>query len=63
MKEIDDMLNAVVRLHGELYLNETDPTIKMRKQFHKVEMKFLELKNELEIMDFMKYGGPTKWNP
>ena len=54
MKETSDVQNILARLENEVYLNVTEPDIKLKRQYHKAEQALAKATHEFDILNDMK---------
>lgn len=54
MKETRDVQNTLTRLEKEVYLNVTEPDIKLKRQYHKAEQALAKAVHEFDILNDMK---------
>ena len=53
-KETDDAQNILNRLINEVHLNVTNPSIKLKRQYHKAESALANAAFEFDVLNDMK---------
>lgn len=60
MKETEDIQNILTRLEKEVYLNVNNPSIRLKKQYHKAIVKLANTIHEFDILNDLKQEAPGK---
>jgi len=53
-KETDAVQNIISRLMGQIVLNVDKPSVKIKKQYRKVQAAFIDLHYELDVLNDLK---------